>query len=176
MNIRLATTADAAAVAEIQISSWRVAYRGWIPDTTLDALDVSQGADVWAGAIAAQHTVIVAIRDSSTVGFCALRASRDHDAVPGTVADIPALYVRPQWWRCGVGRALCSYAFATAATAGYSSITLWTLASNRRAIGFYTAVGFVQDGATKTERVSSHCIVEELRMRRAIPLPNDRDA
>jgi hypothetical protein len=56
------------------------------------------------------------------------------------------------------------HAFAAAATAGYSSITLWASRFQRPAISFYTAVGFVQDGATKTERISSDDIVEELRL------------
>jgi len=176
VNVRLATISDATAIAEIQVSSWRDAYRGRIPDAILDALDVSQGAGIWSGVLSAQHSVVVAVSDSSIVGFCSLTASRDDDAVPGTVAEIAALYVHPRRWRCGVGRSLCSHAFAAAAAAGYSSITLWALAANSPAISFYTAVGFVQDGATKTERISSDDIVEELRMRRAIRLPNDWDA
>lgn len=176
MNVRRATISDATAIAEIQVSSWRDAYRGRIPDAILDALDVSEGAGIWSGVLSAQHSVVVAVSDSSVVGFCSLTAARDDDAVPGTVAEITALYVHPRSWRCGVGRALCSQAFAAAATAGYSCIILWVLASNSPAISFYSAVGFVQDGATKTERLSSDDIVEELRMRRAIQLPNDRNA
>jgi ribosomal protein S18 acetylase RimI-like enzyme len=176
VNICLATIADAAAIAEIQISAWREGYRGRIPDAVLDALDISEGADTWSRVLSAEHSVMVAVSDSSIVGFCSLRASRDDDTASGTAAEINALYVHPQRWRRGVGRALCSHAFAAAAAAGYSSITLWTLASNSPAIRFYTAVGFVQDGAVKTEQVSSDCMVEELRMRRAIQPPNDRDA
>ena len=176
MNVRPAIISDATAIAEIQVSAWRDAYRGRIPDAILDALDVSQGADVWSGVLSAQHSVVVAVCDSSIVGFCSLTASRDDDAIPGTVAEITALYVQPRRWRCGVGRALSSHAFAAAATAGYSSIILWALVSNIPAISFYTAVGFVQDGATRTERISSDDSVEELRMRRAIQPPNDRDA
>ena len=171
MNVRLATVSDATAIAETQISAWQDAYRGRIPDAILAALDVSHGARVWSGVLAAQHSVVVAVSDSSIVGFCSLTASRDDDAVPGTVAEINALYVHPRHWRCGVGRALCSHAFAAAAMAGYSTITLWTLASNSPAIRFYTAVGFDKDGGTKTERISSNDIVDELRMRRAIQLP-----
>src|SRR5687767_5866364 len=130
MNVRLATISDAGAIAEIQISSWRDGYRGRIPDAVLDALDVSQGADAWSRVLSKQHSVLVAVGNSSIVGFCSVIASRDNDVVPGPAAEITALYVHPKSWRCGVGRALCSHAFEAAAAAGYSSITLWTLASN----------------------------------------------
>ena len=120
-----------------------------MPDAILDALDVSKRADFWRGVLSADHSVFVAVRDTSIVGFCSLIASRDDDAVDGAVAEIAALYVCSRHWRCGVARALCSHAFAASATAGYSSITLWVLASNSPAISFYAAVGFVRDGVTK---------------------------
>ena len=147
-----------------------------MPDAILDALDVSQRADFWHSVLSAAHSVFVAVYDTAIVGFCSLIASRDEDAVPGAVAEIAALYVCSRHWRCGVARALCSHAFAACATAGYSSITLWVLASNRPAINFYTAVDFVCDGATKNKQTESDFIFEELRMRCAIQLPNDRHA
>jgi ribosomal protein S18 acetylase RimI-like enzyme len=176
VNIRYATVSDANVIAEIHVATWRDAYRGQMPDGILDALDVSQRARFWHGILSAEHSVIVAVRDSAVAGFCSLIASRDNDAEPGTVGEIAALYVRSGDWRCGVGRALCSQAFAASAAAGYSSITLWVLASNTPAVRFYSAVGFVGDGATRKERKISDFICEELRMRRAIQIPNDRNA
>jgi ribosomal protein S18 acetylase RimI-like enzyme len=176
MDIRHATTSDANAIAEVHVATWRDAYRGHMPDAILDALDVSQRADFWHRTLSAEHSVIVATQDSTITGFCSLIASRDEDAVPGSVAEIAALYVRSRHWRCGVARALCSHVFEAAASAGYSSITLWVIASNSRAIDFYTAVGFAHDGSTKTERIQSGFVLEELRMRRAIQLPAYRKA
>ena len=175
MNVRRATDADANEIADIHVSTWRDAYRGHMPDAILDTLDVPQRARFWRGVLSAEHSIIVAVSDSAIVGFCSLAASRDDDAIPGTVAEIAALYVRSRHWRCGAGRALCSHAFAASAAAGYSSITLWVLASNSSARSFYAAVGFVHDGATKARRMSDF-ICEELRMRRALPLPNGRSA
>ncbi len=176
MKVRPATISDANAIAEIHVATWRDGYRGQIPDAILDALDLSQRADFWRGVLSTEHSIFVAVHDTTLVGFCSLIASRDGDAAPGTVAEIAALYVLPPRWRRGVARALCSHAFAASAMAGYSSITLWVLASNRPAIDFYTAVGFVHDGVTKSERTDYDFIFEELRMRAIVPLPNARNA
>ena len=38
--IRLATLEDARKIAEIQVASWQVAYRGILPDEFLDQMNV----------------------------------------------------------------------------------------------------------------------------------------
>jgi len=38
--VRTATAADAASIAQIHVETWRVAYRGQIPDAVLNGLDV----------------------------------------------------------------------------------------------------------------------------------------
>ena len=58
-----------------------VAYRGLIPDETLDRLSVKQRADVPA--------VYVAVKGGVTVGFCAVAALGQDDGV----AEIGAIYV-----------------------------------------------------------------------------------
>ncbi len=172
VNVRQATISDADAIVEIQVSAWRDAYRGLIPDAALDALDLSEGARIWRGALSAEHSVFVAVNGSTILGFCSLVAALEDDAVAGAIGEIRTLFIHPQYWRCGVGSALCSHAFAAALTKGYSSIVLWVLASNSRAISFYTALGFLPDGATKTEQVTSDFVAEELRMRRAVQRPD----
>jgi ribosomal protein S18 acetylase RimI-like enzyme len=175
VNVRKATISDANAIAEIHVSTWRDAYRGQVPDAILDALDVSQRADFWRSVLSAEHGVFIAASDTSIIGFCSFIASRDEDAAPGEVAEIAALYVSSRHWRCGVARSLCLHALEAAASAGFSLMTLWVLASNSRAIAFYEASGFVRDGATKSEQTSSDFTFEELRMRRILQPANDRN-
>ncbi|MEO8351955.1 MAG: GNAT family N-acetyltransferase [Chthoniobacteraceae bacterium] len=175
MNVRRATIFDANDIAEVQVSTWRDAYRGQVPDAILDELDISQRADFWH-VLSAEHSVFVAVSEPSIVGFCSLIASRVDDALSGAVAEIAALYVSSRYWRRGIGRGLCSRALAASAAAGYSSMTVWVLASNIPAIGFYSAVGFVPDGATTSEQTAADFVFEELRMRHDIKFPSRRDA
>ena len=172
MNVRRAIAADADAIAEVHVSTWRVAYRGQIPDTILDSLDVSLRAGFWRAVLSANHGVFVALSEARVVGFCSLIPSRDEDANRSTVAEIAALYVSPRHWRRGVARTLCSRATETAHAAGFSSMTLWVLSSNHPAISFYEAIGFAVDGASKSERIVCDTTLEELRMRRAIQMTN----
>ena len=63
------------------------------------------------------------------------------------MAELYALYVHPDWWSTGTGRALMDRSLARVCAAGYMSITLWVLRDNARARRFYGRAGFAADGA-----------------------------
>jgi ribosomal protein S18 acetylase RimI-like enzyme len=96
------------------------------------------------------HTIRVAVRDEQVIGFCSVIASRDADAASGT-GEVPAIYVAPEHWRSGAGRALLCTSIATARHRGYRALTLWVLGSNARARAFYERLGLAPDGASKLE-------------------------
>ena len=97
----------------------------------------------------------VAVEDTAVVGFCAIAApSRDDDA-EDDVAEIAAIYVEPEAWRAGVGRALIDVALVDLRDDGWRWMTLWVLAENRQARDFYARFGFEPDGAEMTHERSS---------------------
>ena len=104
----------------------------------------------------------------SIVGYCDLIPSRDKDANSNEVAEIAAIYVLPEHWRKGAGGALCLNALAEARRRGYKVVTLWVLASNDAAKGFYKAMGFGLDGTTKTEKMSDGHELKEVRLRMTV--------
>ena len=88
------------------------------------------------------------------------------DGEDGKIAELYALYVRPDWWSTGTGRALMERVLARTSGTGYLFITLWVLRDNRRARRFYERAGFTSDGATNVlDRLGG---VTELRYRRAV--------
>ena len=170
MLIRLAKSTDAGAIAEIHVTTWQAAYRGQIPDSVLDVLDISTRAAFWREALSVPHNIFVVELSSVTVGFCSLSPSRDDDADKATVAEIAALYVSSRHWRCGIGRQLCSFAFEAALGVGFRSITLWVLSTNSHAISFYESLHFRRDGSAKSEQTPDGVTLRELRMRRQLEL------
>jgi GNAT superfamily N-acetyltransferase len=94
----------------------------------------------------------VAECEGQIVGFVALAPSRDADASVDT-AEVGAMYVHPDDWRRGVGRALMTSAVDELRRAGFHTATLWVLDTNQRGDGFYRAVGWHPDGATKRDVV-----------------------
>ncbi|MGA3283368.1 MAG: GNAT family N-acetyltransferase [Verrucomicrobiota bacterium] len=166
MIVRTAKATDAPKIAHIHVETWRTAYRGQIPDTVLDALDVERRTAFWRERLTqARGSVFVAEDDNIVVGFCDLIPSRDKNADARAVAEIAAIYILPQHWRKGAGRALCDSALAAARGQNYKVVTLWVLASNGGARCFYEAMGFSLDGATKTDKTTDGSDLHEVRFR-----------
>jgi ribosomal protein S18 acetylase RimI-like enzyme len=145
MHIRLATDADAEGVAIVHVRTWQAAYRGVIPDEFLDALTVETRMRAWRAALeTGKQEVWVACAATEINGWVAFGSSRDSDAAP-TAGELEAIYIFPQYWGTGLGRALWLKARSRLQERGFSSATLWVLSQNDRAIRFYRAAGFLPD-------------------------------
>jgi L-amino acid N-acyltransferase YncA len=108
-KVRKAKAEDAAEIAFVHICSWQGAYRGHMPDEFLDGLDVEKRTNTWRELTQDSGKIVFVAEDSESniEGFSALGPSRDADANPST-AEVSAIYVHPEKWRKGIGRALLS--------------------------------------------------------------------
>ncbi|HVA54375.1 MAG TPA: GNAT family N-acetyltransferase [Gammaproteobacteria bacterium] len=147
--LRLAVEADAKALAQVHIKSWREIYRDVFPVHVLEKLDVAMHAEHWRSVIATvPANIVVCESDRVVIGFLSLGTSNDYDSC-GTAGEITTIYLDPQHWRRGYGAALMSWALSQAENRGWQRINLWSLQENHRARAFYESVGFRFDGATK---------------------------
>ncbi|MGH9008153.1 MAG: GNAT family N-acetyltransferase [Acidimicrobiales bacterium] len=173
MEIRTAPAGDAPGIATVQVETWRVAYRGQVPDAHLDALSIDDRTGRWRHILAdsepPSRVAIVADDGHAVVGFAHIGECRDADAAP-EVGELNALYVLPGHWDTGVGRRLIEAAEARLAAAGFASATLWVLDSNARGRRFYEAAGWAPDGATQLTAIGDE-LVPETRYRKAMALP-----
>ena len=147
---RRATSEDSKRIAEIQVEGWKAAYRGIIPDDFLDAMEPEKRRSFWDQQVRDEcGDMFVAVADREVTGFCHLIPSRDADGEG--MSEIAAIYVDPSAWRQGCGRSLCDAALASAFQHDSPWVTLWVLADNCFGRRFYEAMGFLADGATKSE-------------------------
>jgi GNAT superfamily N-acetyltransferase len=147
VQVRESELGDADAIAHVQVETWRAAYRGIVPDMYLDDMDVSERAERWRQRSTEHRSTWVAECDSKVVGFVAFGACRDGD-VSSAVGELHAIYVLPDRWRRGVGRALHDRCVAELGGRGFDEATLWALDANPGAKAFYDALGWEADGAT----------------------------
>jgi ribosomal protein S18 acetylase RimI-like enzyme len=136
VEIRTATVDDALAVETVRVTSWKLAYRGVVPDAYLDAMVVDAARRV-SIISAGAATTLLALEDGAPVGMAAFGPSRDDD-LEGL--ELFALYVLPDAWRTGVGTALL--------TASGTVRSVWVLENNEPAQAFYARHGFVRDGVS----------------------------
>ena len=166
-SVRPALREDAAIIAEIHVAAWKIAYRGQLPDEFLDELQVEERTKAWNDLLEGPGSTLLAEDEHRAVtGFCQILQSRDQDA-DHTVAEVPFIYVRPSSWRIGVGRSLCESALRLAEQAGFETVTLWVLESNKGARHFYESMGFHLDGASRSEDRPGFRM-NELRYRHAL--------
>lgn len=150
--IRPAVVADAHAIAEVRAAGWRHAYRGILPDATLDGIDIAAGAERLRGAIArrapgSRLLQLVLELEGRVEGWLAQGPYREDGAEPEPgIGELWALYVQPRRIGQGHGRALLEVAQAAARQAGFHELRLWVLEENGLGRRFYERQGFEQDG------------------------------
>ncbi|WP_432192203.1 N-acetyltransferase family protein [Streptomyces sp. bgisy027] len=160
IRIRPMIPADCDRVAEIRIGGWRSAYRGLIPQSYLDALDVAQDAERRRGYLSQGDTSVVDLvavgapprpsghwgSDGEVVGWACHGPYRDGE-VRTEDAELYAIYVDPGRYGAGIGHALLQESVRRCTAAGHPRMLLWVLKDNARARRFYERAGFCADGA-----------------------------
>jgi GNAT superfamily N-acetyltransferase len=169
VKVRIAVPTDAQELARVHIATWKTAYREIMPDQVLDHLRLGEFEATWnKNLVRPERLNLVCEMEEGLVGFAALGPSRDHDTDSAKTGEMYALYVEPDHWGKGAGRALWERALDELQARGYRDVILWVLEANARARGFYEHVGFqLEPGTNKTiERYS--VTIPEVRYKRAL--------
>jgi ribosomal protein S18 acetylase RimI-like enzyme len=96
------------------------------------------------------------------VGYAGVGPERDPEAPPRT-GELYALFVHPEYWGTGAGRALTDAALTDLRNADCSAVWLLVLEANTRARCFYQRYGFTE---TPHRTRSSLGDLPELRLAR----------
>lgn len=145
----------------MDVAAWRAGYAGLVPDDVLARLDPEERAARWRDRIP-DTIALVAEYDGTLAGFTSLAVpARDPDLHAAT-GEIRTLYVDPERWRRGIGRALLDAAAAELRDDGCDLAVLWVHESNAAGRAFYAAAGFEPDGARKPDPFAG---LPEVRLR-----------
>ena len=150
-TIRAATLEDARAIAEVHIASWQAAYADILDlDNLPHPLDVDERERAWADRIPRVgdegFRTWVAEVDGTIAGYAFTRPTEDDDLNPLEIAELLALYLHPDHFERGIGKALLDRAVAGMRNQGFLQATLWVLEENARALHFYRREGWKPDG------------------------------
>lgn len=168
LTVRAAAQDDAEAIVQLTAAGWRSAYTGMVPDKLIKELPLAAWRhDVSSGlrAPVADAFTRIAELDEEVAGYCYVAAPGRGDPEGSLSAELVAIYVDPERWRAGVGRALAESAIEAAGRAGYEEIVLWTFQPNAPAQAFYRRLGWREDGAIRPHAASG---TPTIRMRRLL--------
>ncbi|MBY0503631.1 MAG: GNAT family N-acetyltransferase [Bryobacteraceae bacterium] len=166
-EIEAARLDDCQAIAEVHVLSWQHAYAGILPPAVLADLSIERRAVMWHEAVTnGSPKVLVARRGGDVVGFIAYGACRDSGRTEW--GEVWALYLHPEHWSRGTGRAL--WLAAEAGLRDYRAVSLWVLRQNERAIRFYRAAGFrLDEAAAQTLEIGGQAFEEDRYVRERQP-------
>jgi GNAT superfamily N-acetyltransferase len=155
----------------VTVAGWRQGYREIVSQEKLADLPVER----W------RHEVGVGLRrpvddaftyvseiDGAFAGYCYVAAPSQEPGEGSEVAELVAMYVEPDHWRRGAGRALMEAALERLSGLPYGEAILWTFKENDRAIAFYERHGWAADGAEKIHQRTGE---PAIRMRRPLDRP-----
>lgn len=169
--VRTAKASDAAAIAALQVRSWRAAYRGIVPDAFLDDLAEDAWLQRWIDQLTAPGNERIHQLVSTDARYGPPRAvavcgpALEPTAEP--TGQLYVLYADPAGWGRGHGGALLRRVHEILAADGHSGAVLWVAADNERSIEFYEHHGWTRDGETQREEVAG-AIFDEVRMVRVL--------
>jgi ribosomal protein S18 acetylase RimI-like enzyme len=154
MEIRAVRLEDAAAVARVQVASWREAYRQLFPDEVLAGLSEAARAERWTRILseaAPRHQMWVLDEGAGIVGFASTGPNRNEELLAEGAGELWAIYLHPDTFGRRLGVPLLERAVQGMRDDGFSFATLWVLEGNARARRFYEREGWEHDGAIKSE-------------------------
>ena len=138
-------------MAHIHVESWKVAYRGIMPDEVIARTDLAYRTHFWTERIVTREWPVFVVEDGDDiVAFCQIVPSPDPGDDAKAVGHITSIHVLPHLRGQGHGRALLDHAFAEFRRRGFAEVTLWVLEENTGARRFYERLGFRDDGGRKT--------------------------
>lgn len=157
--VREATLADAEGIARVHTDSWQTSYRGILPDTVLDRIDVGQRAESRKKILRDRSVfqlVAYDVTHGDIVGFCDAGASRRHMPYAG---EVYAIYLAHRAKRHGIGQEMFERVQAWLVANEMRSMIVWVLENNHHARRFYEAMGGRQGGKLSS-RVGGYPVVE----------------
>lgn len=167
MQIRLAASTDVESIGSIRVEAWKVAYRPFMPDHYLNALDPVADLESLRSALEttpAPFLVRIADASGQAIGFSILGPLRQVTSTAGS-AELWALNVHPSHWRRGVAQNLLRRAVADARDNGHSTLELWCIDGNHPAQALYEAGGFGRTGQRRTSSVLTGHPLREVEYR-----------
>ncbi|HEX2404074.1 MAG TPA: GNAT family N-acetyltransferase [Acidimicrobiia bacterium] len=154
---------DAPGVARVHVASWQRAYPGLINQAFLDSMDVASRTESWRRILRqTRGRVLVAEDDGVIDGFCAVGPSTEEDW-----GEVYAIYLDPDRWGQGVGRALLAAGERALLDDGQWQALLWVLDRNVRARAFYERQGWVPGKPIRIENIGG-VDVNEARYEKAL--------
>lgn len=141
-NIRRVQSGDEQTLAYIQTESWKAAFCDILAGDVLEKHTDLGRAKAMYGRLLAEGKGNGYILETEGKAHCIAYWDKARDSDMADSAEIICIHSLQDNWRKGFGSRMMDRLLNDIAAAGYSKVVLWVFEENRRARGFYEAMGF----------------------------------
>lgn len=166
IEIRPADRADAPTLAALHLESALTGFAHIFPPEA-EPPTTDQLCGEWEHCLGARSAeearTFIAEHDGTAVGV----VLAGPDPIEPTCGHVARLYVLPERWGTGTGRALYEQAITHLQQLAFAEATLWVLEHNHRARGWYERLGWRPTGERRPVYAPGH--IDDLRYRTRLP-------
>ena len=174
MTIRAATPEDTDAITDVHMRSWRVAYRGIVPDRALASLNRDRITRMWAerlrgASVEPGAAMLVAELAGAVVAFAGFAPADDPQVSEGEgkrVMELGSFYSVPEVWGGGLNRELAVAVHEAMLEGPCDEAFLWVLTANPRARRFYRTWGWRDTGVVVAQGLLRGTVVRSTSLYR----------
>lgn len=149
LRLRVAADTDLRSVATIHHRSTHAGYSAFLPPQILETITIESRLPRWQERFADEHHIIIASDGECDIGFAYVIDSPEFRVREQDDPELSHLFVVPEYWNRGVGRALCEAACTHVRENGAVRLLIWTFTANEQARSAYERWGFELDGVTR---------------------------
>ena len=173
VSVRMAWADDAAAIAGLQLRTWRTTYADVLPADALPT-DADAAAAAWRGVLSrpadARSRVLVALERNRVVGYAITSAATDPDCDAVSDGELQELTVDPDERGVGHGSRLLQAAVDTLRADRFDRVVLWAIAADDALRAFLGEAGWAPDGAHRELDLDGEgtTLVKQVRLHTAL--------
>ncbi|MCC5464010.1 GNAT family N-acetyltransferase [Pelosinus baikalensis] len=129
MKIRTAQVGDEQSIAGVIIDTWKVAYRGIVPDSFLDSLTTEKHEELFRKNIANKTETIFVLENHKNQIVGVVSGGQDRSGIYG--CELVVIYILPDYQKMGYGKRLFQELIEEHKRNQYKSMIIWTFRDNR---------------------------------------------
>ncbi|MFO7953007.1 MAG: GNAT family N-acetyltransferase [Bacillota bacterium] len=151
-QIRQAGLEDIDELSQVHIESWKAAYKHFLPAEVFDWVTPEKWAERLKESIEDSSAEIAVLTDGNKIiGSITACACRDEDYE--SAGELCEFYLRPGYWRQGLGTKLVNWSLQRLKEKGFNRVTLWVFEESHGSRKFYERLGFREEGTVRSTRI-----------------------
>ncbi|MBP2657026.1 MAG: GCN5-related N-acetyltransferase [Firmicutes bacterium] len=129
MHIRTAQAGDEQHIADVIINTWKIAYRGIVPDCFLDSLTTEKHKKLFRENIANKAETIFVLENNNKQIVGVVSGGADRLGIYD--CELVAIYVLPDYQKKGYGKLLFKKLIEEYKRNSFKSMIIWTFKDNK---------------------------------------------